>query len=175
MTWIQTLTGRRFDLVEPRAGDVSLEEIAHALSQLCRFTGHCREFYSVAQHSVLVSRLVKPELALAALMHDAHEAYLGDISTPAKLLIVKQPEFDLIEATLDQTICAALRIDLRDLHHPDVKFADRVALATEKRDLMADEPEPWVELPPPVLSRIVCESSFIARQRFLGRYWELVE
>ena len=74
--FIATYSGNRFYFDDIMANDVNIQEIAHALSHLCRFGGHVREFYSVAQHSVLVSLLAPPEHALGALLHDATEAYV---------------------------------------------------------------------------------------------------
>ncbi len=84
--YIATYTGKQFYPLDPRPEDVCLEDIAHSLSNLCRFTGHTDtdRFYSVAQHSVICSTIVAPEAALLALLHDAAEAYLGDISRPLK-------------------------------------------------------------------------------------------
>jgi 5'-deoxynucleotidase YfbR-like HD superfamily hydrolase len=86
MSFIQTLSGKRFDYINSTADDVDIEDIANALSNICRFAGHVPEFYSVAQHSVLCSQIVPPEFAFEALMHDAAEAYCQDIPQPLKLL-----------------------------------------------------------------------------------------
>ena len=85
--WFVTASGRRAFVEDPRACDLVIEDIAHALSNICRFGGHCSRFYSVAQHSVCVSALVertRPDLALHALLHDAAEAYVGDVIRPIK-------------------------------------------------------------------------------------------
>jgi len=92
--WIQTFTGKKFYPFSPKVEDICIEDIAHALSLICRFNGHCREFYSVAQHSCLVSGLCgakrknaskyHQDLAKLGLLHDAAEAYLGDIARPIK-------------------------------------------------------------------------------------------
>jgi len=86
-TWIETQSGVRFELSDPDPDSVALCDITHALGKLCRYTGHTSRFYSVAEHSIHVASLVPEELRLAALLHDAAEAYIGDLSTPLKMLI----------------------------------------------------------------------------------------
>src|SRR5690348_18006267 len=83
---IHTFTGRTFCPLDPKPEDIDIQDIAHALSCQCRFTGHSRKFYSVAEHCVRVSLLVSPDLQLAALLHDASEAYLSDVARPIKRL-----------------------------------------------------------------------------------------
>lgn len=83
----QTATGRTIDLLNPTLQQISIDDIGHALSNLCRFGGHTYPFYSVAQHSCLVAALAPPPLKLAALLHDASEAYLGDVIKPLKSLL----------------------------------------------------------------------------------------
>lgn len=133
---ILTRSGLQINLLRPDPACIHLEDIAHALGNLCRFTGHTRQFYSVAQHSVHVSHLVPPEHALAALLHDATEAYLGDVSSPLKHQL---PAYREIEARMESAI--ATRFGLTLPLHPSIKAADLVALATEKRDLMAPDGE----------------------------------
>src|SRR3712207_997946 len=85
---IDTASGMRLDLDNPRPEDIRIEDVAGGLSKVCRFGAQAREYYSVAQHALLVQRLLveagRPELALVALHHDSHEAYLCDIPTPLK-------------------------------------------------------------------------------------------
>jgi len=81
---IRTITGRYVHILQPDPEMFEIEDIAHALAHQCRFAGHVRKFYSVAQHSVLMVRLVKDELKLQALLHDASEAYLLDMPKPYK-------------------------------------------------------------------------------------------
>src|SRR5688500_14252940 len=89
MSYIRTYTGKEFYPLKPELDKIDIEDIAHALSNLCRFTGHTKQFYSVAQHSVLASEFVRvydnPHLNLFVLLHDASEAYICDISRPLKV------------------------------------------------------------------------------------------
>ncbi len=100
---ISTSSGRFFDLLKPEEYDYDIEEIASALSNICRYTGHVNRFYSVAEHSVLVSRLVPDRLALCGLLHDASEAFVGDVSLPLKELL---PEYKRIEDAIQEAIAA---------------------------------------------------------------------
>lgn len=82
--WIQTFTGRRFDVFDPNPDHIHLLDIAVALGNTCRFSGHVPYHYSVGQHSLLMSRVVPPAVAMEALLHDAAEAYMGDVPRPIK-------------------------------------------------------------------------------------------
>jgi len=135
---IQLSTGRYFDITKPRVEDVDIEFIVHALSNLCRFTGHCNQFYSVAQHSYLVAEIVPPKFALYGLLHDAAEAVMGDVSSPLKSVL---PACKSLEYRVHATM-----MDAFGLPWPipdEVKHADLVALATEKRDLMSPSDIEW--------------------------------
>lgn len=171
--WIQTASDGQFFLDVPRVEDVKIEDIAHALSNLCRFTGHVRRFYSVAQHSVLVSFECDREDALAGLLHDATEAYVGDVSSPLKSML---PEYRAIEARVWRVIAA--RFGLPDELPESVRHADAVLLATEKRDLLGPVPASWGTWPAPMLERIdhpwapewACRN-FLSRFRELTAEW----
>ena len=131
-TYIRTYTGRQFFLMRPTAEMVSLDDVAHALARLCRYTGHCSAFYSVAQHSVLMSKLASSkEVAQWCLLHDAAEAYVGDVSTPLKLLL---PNYREIEKKIMGVI--AERFGLVPEKPEEMDHLDQVMLATEQRDLM---------------------------------------
>jgi len=138
MTWILTRTGRRFDLLMPKASQVSTLDIAHALANICRFNGHTSRHYSVAQHSLLVSSIVPAEHQLAALLHDATEAYVGDMVRPLKQVM---PEYQKIEQRIWLAICE--RFDIAPELPESVKEADMIALATERAQLMPHHPGEW--------------------------------
>lgn len=109
---IQTYTGRFINFVDHTNNFYSLEDISHSLAHLCRYTGHCDTFYSVAQHCVLASYLVPKVLAFETLMHDRIEAYMDDMSSPLKNLL---PEFKKIEKSLDEH-SAIQYVLLQNLH-----------------------------------------------------------
>jgi hypothetical protein len=136
--WFQTASGLAFFHGDPRPEEIKIGDIAHALSLTCRFGGHVKQFYSVAQHCVHVSNLVPDELALQGLLHDAPEAYTGDMVNPLKR---QMPEFTRVEHAIWKVI--ATKFGLPEILDSKVKEADLVALATERRDLMADPPMPW--------------------------------
>jgi 5'-deoxynucleotidase YfbR-like HD superfamily hydrolase len=165
--YVSTFSGNRFYPLEPRIDRVAIEDIAHGLAYQCRFNGQTREFYSVAQHSLIVASLVPPQLRLAALLHDAAEAYLGDMVKPLKVLL---PAFALIEDQVSAIIAAAFDIDFSD--YGPIKRADLIALATEKRDLMPHSVERWAYLDDirPLPERIVTMSPGQAKQEFLVEF-----
>lgn len=168
---VETYSGGYFDFRYPHTSRYTIEDIAHALSQLCRFTGHTRRQYSIAQHSVLVSLLVPREHAYPALGHDMHEAFLQDISSPLKLLL---PDYRALEHTTQEAVLARYGIELP--LHPCIKQADRIALVTEKRDLMSRGLERlWTEFADitPWRRKILPLPARMAKQLFLDRFREL--
>lgn len=168
--YVSTYLGHRFHLAAPHIDDVHIEDIAHGLAFQCRFNGQTQAFYSVAQHSLLVAGLVPARLRLAALLHDAAEAYLGDMVKPLKALF---PEFSMLEARVMAVI--GERFGVAGFADPAIKRADLVALATEKRDLMPHSCEPWAALAgvSPVPTRIRPLAPDEAQAAFLERFREL--
>lgn len=134
--WIQTYSGIQFWPLDPRPEEIVLEDIAHALSNLCRFGGHCLKFYSVAQHSLHVAQ---QSLPIAGLLHDATEAYLIDVPRPIKRNL---DGYAAIEERLAYVVSERFGVDLVNLPHA-VKDADERMLRTEKRDLLKAAPAPW--------------------------------
>lgn len=129
--WILTYTGKHFNFLDPEPENIDIHDIAHALAFSARWGGHIRKWYDIAQHSVHVMKLVPPEHQLAALLHDAGEAYLVDIPRPIRKNI---QGFDEIEENLVQAIFDRFKVPYPI--HPSVWEADNIMLATEWRDLM---------------------------------------
>lgn len=172
--WMQTWTGGRFYPLEPRKSDVDIMDIAFALGNIARYNGHCK-FYSVAEHSVLVSRIVPPEHAFQGLMHDAHEAYIGDITRPMQLCL-KDLGADAGLEYIERNVCQAIADQFRIAPAiPEwVKRADVAMLALEKKRLWPRS-DAWI-LPydPPSNVLIECLPPMHATLLFLRRYCELL-
>jgi uncharacterized protein len=172
---ILTSAGTYFHFLEPERSDIDIVTIAHALSHICRFTGHTSSFYSVAQHSVLVSRLVPPEHALAGLLHDATEAYLGDVAAPLKMLL---PDYKAIESHVEAEVLR--RFGLPAKLPSEVKSADRLALAIEQHALMPRHDNVWeCELHPDYdsfkgLIQLTPELPAVAYAQFMARFGEIL-
>ncbi len=168
--WIQTFTGRKFHPLDPRAEDLEIVDVAHALSHQCRYAGHCRYFYSVAQHSLLVSEHVPAEHALWGLLHDATEAYLVDLPKPLKQAM---PIYGEIEKRLMAVICERWGLPPDE---PDaVKLVDRRILADEAKKLLGPVPADWGHTDPPLGIDIVPMTSIEAKWRFLERFEDLLK
>lgn len=136
-SYIRTYTGEWINPLEPELDLIHIEDIAHALSNSCRFTGHVLKFYSVAQHSVHVAALLEPNGERAqwdGLLHDASEAYLSDIARPVKRHPDISKVYDEAENRLMDTI--AEKYGFTWPMPEEVKWADDVMLRTEQRDLM---------------------------------------
>jgi hypothetical protein len=171
MTWIQTSTGLAYDLKNPQQEQIDIFDIAHALAAINRFTGHTRHPYSVAMHSVLVSRMVAPEFAFEGLMHDAHEAYVGDMTSPLKRCGLD--DYRALEEV--SRLAVARRFALPIEVSPEVREADLRMCVTEAQQLMEyPPPRPW-NIPaapyPNLLIAVVRPSE--AEKLFLERFWEL--
>ena len=162
--WIHTWSGGRFYYLDPKPEEVFIEDIAHALSMQCRFNGHTTLHYSVAEHSVLVSDMVMSltndvDIALAGLLHDAAETYIGDVVSPLKNLL---SEFREIERVVES--CVASKYGLPFPWPEEIKVADKAVLQMEFRSIA-----PFAE---ENMDRATLSSS-AAERRFLQRFEEL--
>lgn len=168
--WMQTFTGAAFYLLNPRPEEINPVDIAHALGNLCRYSGAVTCFYSVAEHCWLMSHAVSPPNALPALLHDATEAYLGDVIAPLKLLL---PQYRGIEDRLAGVIGDRFRLP-RTLP-VEVKHADRRILLDERAAVMADPQLPWQSTAglTPLGVRVRCWDPVTAKTMFLQRLAEL--
>lgn len=179
MVWsgfMTTYTGKRFHLFDPRAEEICIEDIAHALSQLCRFTGHCRHFYSVGQHSWHASYLVPPAFAMEALLHDAAEAYINDLSRPLKHDPRMAGYID-VEQRIDTTIRHTFGLPIiaePPYMSPEIKDVDNKLVYTEAKQLVAESD--WADRYPryedlelPVMLPTHVEAAFLMRYKELIR------
>lgn len=146
--FVQTQSGACVDLLAPDLTDVTLTDLATSLSRLARFLGNTKPGnpYSVAQHSLLVMQILEDQgqpssLLRAALLHDAHEALMGDIPTPVKR--AAGPALAALEARLQVAMFRRFGLAETLAHHPLITWADRVALHSERRDMLAPSQWPW--------------------------------
>ncbi len=176
---IRLIGGEYFKVTEPlhpANPQIPIQAIGRGLSNTCRFGGQIEKYYSVAEHSVLASRMVPPEHARAALMHDGSEALIHDITKPLKMAL---PDYQAIEADLDLVI--ALQYDLPTRMAPEVKAVDRALLYVEKVALTGDRSE-WFEADRPTnemirlaggIIEIGCLQPQEAYEAFMARAQEL--
>lgn len=170
MPWIQTYTGKVFDVRCPSPESIDLEDIAHALSMICRYNGHTTRFYSVAEHCVVMSRMVDEDVAFEALMHDAAEAYVSDLTRPVKQLV---PAFEVMESRITSAI--RHKFGLRGHHYPvEVTVADHRMLATERPQVMAPCARDWANVHEPYSVTLECWPPDKAELAFLSRYSNLI-
>jgi 5'-deoxynucleotidase YfbR-like HD superfamily hydrolase len=172
--YFQTYTGNRVHPLSPSQDEIAIEDVAHSLSQQCRFLGHTDALYTVAQHCVLVSEMVPPEDALWGLLHDASEAYLGDLPAPIK----RNSQMEFYRIAEERLLaCVAQKFGLGPEMPQSVKRADKVLLATEFRDVTAVDDLDWI------IAECGCEPAeslwitpwppVLAKCRFLARFREL--
>lgn len=155
--WLLTASGHRFPLLDPTPDDVRLEDIAHSLSFINRYAGHTLRPYTVAEHSILVSLILREQghpaaTQLAGLFHDAAEAYIGDMPTPVKWALEQiHPDAKGAWTDLECVIEKAIfeRFAIPSVNHDTIKLADTIAMSTEVRDLMPAGVQWPTELPAP--------------------------
>jgi hypothetical protein len=139
--YILTSSGRWINPLNPKPDEIYIEDLAHALSNICRFTGHVRCFYSVAEHSCRISDAASPENALWGLLHDAGEAYIGDIAKPVKY---QRPGFGTYyrraQNKLDEAVISKFGLSMPEPE--EINYLDDMFVHTEQRDLMPEPIEP---------------------------------
>ena len=167
--WIETFTGRKFYFLDPKEDQIDIRDIAHSLAFTCRYTGHSKRFYSVAEHSVLVSYMANNPLA--GLLHDASEAYITDIASPIKPHLANYKE---LEDMIMHRIATKFGFD-----YPldaDIKDCDATQLKTEARHLLHSGGIPWAHLYPTTRAhgiRPSCYDPETAERVFLERFEEV--
>ncbi|MEJ5079819.1 hypothetical protein [Ochrobactrum sp. MYb379] len=166
--WLQTFTGRQFWPMDPRADEIFIEDIAHSLSMQCRFAGHCKRFYSVAEHSILLSRQMPEKFKLWALLHDASEAYLVDVPRTVKPFL---PGYKQAENAVMAAICE--RFGLVNEMPTELKAADR-AIIGDERSNMAPCVAEWYSTGPGIGARLQYWSPEKAESTFLHEFSKLV-
>lgn len=191
MTWMQTRHGMAVDLADPQPESIRLDDLAWALSGICRYNGHTSGHYSVAEHSCYVSDYLASQprtqhLALAGLMHDASEAYVGDLTYPMQLALGEQARAAVKAMHHRVWLAIGKRLGLLDvpgyadlaIEHVDVKYVDRRILIDERNALLGTSPMPWMsdtweEEPPPLGIRIHGWPAARANEEFVVRYRRL--
>lgn len=170
---IALLSGGLFDYNNPEDSDVTIEDIATALSNVCRFSGHIHYFYPVAQHCVNASLIVPPEFAFDALMHDTAEAFTNDLPTPLKWAV---PVFKELEVRIEAAM--AKKFGFNYPFGPEVKLADLQMLRMEKEKIKRDKSH-WqmlegieIEDVKPLVD-LHAMSPNKAKELYLNRYQEL--
>lgn len=163
---IMLQSGAWFDFAAPHSSPFTIEDIAHGLANICRYSGQCSRFYSVAEHSLLVSDTAVG-FEFEALMHDAAEAFLGDITRPLKQML---PEYKRIEGEVEQAIFS--RFGIESPLPREVKQADLRVLAAEQRQIMPRGTDDWLRgqdvIPAPVVVRHMSPDD--AKRAWLERF-----
>lgn len=171
----RTYKGHIIHPLAPDPNAVDIDDIARSLSQQCRFLGHTQSFYSVAQHSVLVSEAVPHEDALWGLLHDASEAYLCDLPAPIK----REPEMATYRVAEERVMaCIAFKFGFPSEMPASVAEADKILLATEFRDVTSVDDLNWIVDEcgcRPWHKRITAWPPAVAEDRFLTRFRELTQ
>ncbi|AZV77703.1 hypothetical protein EBB79_07235 [Parasedimentitalea marina] len=162
-------SGSYFDFEDPESSNFTIDDVAHGLSQICRFTGQCKRFYSVAEHSVHASHNVPAGFEMEALMHDAPEAFVGDISKPLKTLL---PDYKIIEDRAEAVVLA--RFGITPPLSPQVKLTDLKMLRAEQVKATGNQ-DVW-----PIVAELNATDITLefwqpeeAKRRFLERFYEL--
>lgn len=173
--FMSVYTGGKFYPLDPRPEEIHIEDIAHALSHQNRFNGHLRWPYTVAQHSVLCAKQARlrgesEEVQLYALLHDAAEAYIGDVIRPVKYYLEKYKE---VEDKIMKTVARKYGFSMNKKNTAIIKTIDNLMCSAEKRDLHPTKIE-WPDMPDPyVIARITPWDHSYAKGQFMRYFNEL--
>jgi hypothetical protein len=164
---IMLVSGKVFNFLRPEESEFTIEDIAHGISMTCRYGGHCKEFYSVAEHSVLVSLEAAEPYKLEALLHDAAEAFLSDLPTPLKRLL---PDYRALEERIERVILS--RLGVSSPMSREVKRADLAVTYTEMRMIMPEGTDEWIKDKgvEPAMCSILNHRPEVAKEVFLYEY-----
>lgn len=171
--WIETASGKKFDILDPKPEMICIEDIAHALSQVNRFAGHGRFPYPVSQHCRLGSYVIEQQYALNFLLHDASESFLGDVARPLKHFTSAGDEYRKLEFKIQGLIYEVF--GLPQVEPAEVKIVDNAMLYAEKEQIMGDVQwtHKWSDSEKPA-DVIIVETSFQDNKRlFLERFYQL--
>jgi len=167
--WIETYTGKTFYFLDPKPEQIDIRDIAHSLAYTCRYTGHSKRFYSVAEHSLFVSYLAADPLA--GLLHDASEAYITDIASPIKPYLQNYKDLeDMIMGRISAVFGFKYPLD------EDIKDCDATQLKTEAKHLLKSGGQPWAHLYPTKRAHGItpqCLPPEAAEKAFLERFEEV--
>lgn len=168
-TWIETYSGHKLDVFNINKEAIDIVDIAHALSMACRFNGHLKQFLSVAEHSIIVASMVEEQHQLAALLHDAAEAYITDVPRPIKQML---PEINKIDAVLTEAIFKKFGCEYPI--NPEIIAVDRELCLAEARDSNMDT-DSWGETYAHLEHTPFHWSPVQAEKYFLKMFYELTE
>ena len=170
-TYIETYTGKKFYFLNPLCSDIDIIDIAHSLSMQCRYTGHAKEFFSIAEHSILVAELCSDENKLWGLLHDGSEAYLTDVASPIKPFL---KNYKKMEKVLMDAICT--KYGLKTSMPEEVHIADMEVLRSEASKLMTSKGADWKinqNNDSPIIDlNIQCMSPFEAKIKFIEKFYD---
>lgn len=168
--YIETYTSKNFYFDNISLDTIDIEDIAVSLSRLCRFAGHIKYHYSVGQHSIWCSRLCDEKFAMHALLHDASEAYISDLTRPFKQLV---PKYKQYEDKIMTAIAKKFQFKLSKKSHDAVKKVDDIMLATEAFNFLKSKAKNWKLSEKPLSVELAPWVAEYTYDKFLERFYEL--
>lgn len=170
--WVQTHSGKKFHFLEPHHDEIDIEDIAHALSHQCRFNGHVERFYSVAEHCYHMCLCFSKKEGLAALLHDASEAYISDIPAPLKRFL---PDYQKIENSIQNAIYSKWNVLVGKELNDRIESMDKAILLTEKMHVLNKALDWGIEdKVRPIPIRIDFLSQAEVKREFLNLFYSLL-